>query len=275
MVSERMAASRVAEEKARQEIVRVCQLLWQRGYVSASDGNVSVRLGPDRLLTTPSGVSKGFLGSGQLVVTDLSGELLSDQTEEAKGLRPSSELRMHCEAYRQRPDIGAVVHAHPPITTACTVAGFSLEACVLPEVVLTLGAIPTARYATPGTAQVAESIRELIREFDALALERHGAVTVGATAFEAYLRLEKVEHTALIVQAAYQLGGVLPLPAEEVQRLRAMRRRMRGLPVEGDDEGCLLSVGDEDLRGVVHGPEQALAERIAQAVLHELRKPGP
>ena len=216
------------EEQARQEVVRICRLLWERGYVAAADGNVSVRLGPDRLLATPSGLSKGFLQPDQLVLTDLEGALLPAQVDGAQGLRPSSELRVHCEAYRQRPDIGAVIHAHPVAAVACSLAGVSLAEAVLPEVVLDLGAIPTTRYASPASAEGPEVMRELIRDHDALILDRHGSVTVGQDVWDAYLKLERVEHAANILLAARQLGPLPALPPAEVERLLARRRAMRG-----------------------------------------------
>lgn len=213
------------EGQAREEIVRVCRLLWQRGYVAATDGNVSMRIGSDRLVATPSGVSKGFLQERQLVLTDLDGALVS---EDPSGLRPSSELRMHCAVYRERPDVLAVVHAHPPVATACTVAGVSLMRPVLPEVLVTLGGIPTARYARPSSAEGAVVVRELIREHDAVLLDHHGSLTVGRSVFEAYLKLEKVENAAQVVLAAGQLGGVRELPPEEAEELLARYRRRGG-----------------------------------------------
>ena len=208
--------------------MRICRLLWERGYVAAADGNVSVRLGPDRLLTTPSGLSKGFLLPEQLVVTDLQGAKLAAQAGGACGLEPSSEIRVHCEAYRQRADIRAVIHAHPVAAVACSLAGISLAEPVLPEVLLDLGAIPTTRYASPASEEGPEVMRDLIREHDALILDRHGSVTVGRDLWDAYLRLERLEHAASILLAARQVGEVSPLPPAEVERLAARRRTTRG-----------------------------------------------
>ncbi len=266
---------RQIEEDARHEIVRICRLLWERGYVAAADGNVSIRLGPDRLLATPSGLSKGFLLPDQMVLTDLKGAPLVEREQTCKGLKPSSELRIHCEAYRQRPDIGAVVHAHPPIAIAFTIAGVSLAQCVLPEVLLSLGSIPTTRYATPTSAQGPEVISDLIGRYDALILDRHGSVTVGATAFEAYLKLEKVEHAAQVTLAARQLGNVQMLPPEEVRRLTAIRRQTLGLPAEYEGEGCVGCGACGRSRGKAPADgEEALVERITRAVLQELGKPA-
>lgn len=264
---------RQLEAQARGEIVRVCRLLWERGYVAATDGNVSVRLGPDRLLATPTGLSKGFLTPEQLLLTDLGGTPRPEREQTCRGLEPSSELRMHCEAYRQRPDIGAVVHAHPPIATAFTIAGIGLAHCVLPEVVLTLGAIPTTRYATPTTAQGPEVIRELIARHDALVLDRHGTLTVGATAFDAYLKLEKVEHAALVTLTARQLGGVQTLPPEEVRRLTALRRQAMGLAAEYEGDAC-AQCGACGRTGQPATDDALLVERITRAVLRELEARG-
>lgn len=229
---------RKTEADYRADIVEVCRRVYQKGFASASDGNVSIRLGENRILMTPSGLSKGFLCADQLIVTDLQGQRLPPFGEANRDLRPSSESKMHLEAYRQRPDIGAVVHAHPPIAIACTLAGVSLARCILPEVVITLVAIPTASYATPGTYDVPLSIRDLIRTHDALLLERHGALTVGKDVFDAYFKLEKVEHTAEVTLAARQLGRLRALPPEEVRKLQATRGAMGLGAVQSSPSEC-------------------------------------
>lgn len=216
-------AKRDDEATIRQEIVEVCRLMYGRNLIAASDGNVSVRWGEKHLITTPTGLYKGFLRPEDLVVTDLEGRLVPESIAPSNGRRPSAELRLHLEVYRQRPDVRAVVHAHPPITTALTVAGVSLAPCVLPETLVTLGTILTTAYATPTSAQGPEVIRPYIRDHDALVLDRHGAVTVGDSAFSAYGRMEKVENTAQVILAARQAGGVTILPLDEIRRLSAMR----------------------------------------------------
>lgn len=234
------AGRHVTEYELRQEMVRVGRLLWERGYVAATDGNLSARLGTDRLLVTPSGVSKGFLSERELVVMSLEGERQARGPSSAggRGGRPSSEILMHLEVYRQRPDVRAVVHAHPPVAVAFSIAGVSLARCVLPEVIVTLGGIPTTEYATPGTPEVAESIRQALRCYDALVLAHHGSLTVGKSLWDAYMLLEKVEQTAQITLAAQQLGRVHTLSPEAVQRLEAKRAEM--LQREGRNlcEGC-------------------------------------
>ena len=196
--------------------------------IAATDGNVSARWGESYLITTPSGLFKGLIEPQDLVVTDMSGRMVEAGLRPAPTLRPSAELRMHLEAYRQRPDIRAVVHAHPPITTALTVAGVSLSACVLPETLVTLGTILTTEYATPTSAQGPVIIRELIRDHDALVLDRHGALTVGGSPMDAYKKMEKVENTALVIRDARVLGCLKILPIDEVRRLSAMRDELLG-----------------------------------------------
>lgn len=200
------------EEKLRQRLVQICRMLHQKNLIAAMDGNVSVKFG-DGLLTTPSGVNKGFLEEGQLLRVDWHGRVV------AGGGQPTSELAMHLAVYRLRPEVEAVIHAHPPVATAFSIAGISLEDFVLPEVVMTLGVIPTAAYATPTTEEVPAAIADLIRSHDALILERHGALTVGRDLLDAYNKMEKLEHAALIIFTALQLGRVRRLPPREVEKL--------------------------------------------------------
>jgi L-fuculose-phosphate aldolase len=215
--------------KAREEICEVGRRLWQRGLVAGGDGNISVRVGEDRLLCTPSGECKGFLRPDDLVVMALDGRVLD-------GRRPSSEIRMHLEIYRARNDARAVVHAHPPYATAFSVSGIPLDRCVLPEAILTMGAVPIAPYGTPSTEEVPEAIRGLVERCDALLLENHGAVTLGDSLRAAHFRMENLEHTAAVIHHAIQLGSVRVLTAAEADKLRAVRERMgiagRALPCE-------------------------------------------
>jgi L-fuculose-phosphate aldolase len=210
-----------SEIDLKQDIVCICRMLHRKNYLSATDGNVSVRLG-DRVLTTPSGVHKGLMEANQIITVDLKGRVL-----EGEG-RPTSEIRMHFLAYELRPDVGAVVHAHLPYATACTLAGIDLLEPILPEVVMTLGGIPTAPYATPGTEAVPEAIRDFIREYDAILLSRHGAMTVGREVRDAYNKMEKLEHTARVVLAARLQGPLPPLPPAEVEKLRRLGASYKG-----------------------------------------------
>jgi L-fuculose-phosphate aldolase len=211
------------ERQLRLDMVAVGRLLYEKNLIVAADGNVSIRLPRGRLLSTPSGANKGLLKPADLIITDMKGRKIS-------GLgKPTSELRLHLAIYEERPDVGAVVHAHPPVATAFTVAGVSLADCVIPEVVFTLGSIPTSEYATPASADGPLVIKKLIHKYDAVILDRHGAVTCGPDVWDAFKKMEKVEHAALVNWYARQLGAVKTLPPAEVEKLMAIHDEM-GLP---------------------------------------------
>ena len=203
----------------RRDIVEIGRRLWMRGFVASNDGNISVRLGPDRLLMTPASVSKGFMTPEMMVVTDLDGKVI----EAAPGRKPSSEALMHLVVYQERPDVNAVVHSHPPLSTGFAVAGIPLDRAVLAEVVTTLGSIPIAEYGTPSTREMADTVRPLIRAHDGVLLANHGALTLGRDLFQAYYKMETIEHFAQISLVARQLGREHLLSREEVSRLQGLR----------------------------------------------------
>jgi L-fuculose-phosphate aldolase len=243
------AGGPAATERAlREEFVRVGQLMHAKGYVTATDGNISARLDKDCFLVTPSGLSKGFMTPDQMVVIDWEAKVVkatgygSRRDGHAADLKPSSEILLHLEAYRQRPDIKAVVHAHPPVAVTLSIAGISIAPCILPEVIVTLGSIPTTEYATPASAEGATVIREYIRRHDAVMLQRHGSVTVGSTVFEAYLKLEKLEHAADITFKLLQLGRERPFPPGAVEKLLD-KREQAGLLQPGERAAIQQSCG--------------------------------
>ena len=209
----------VAETRA--GIVEVGRRLWERGFVASNDGNISVRIAPDRLLMTPANVSKGFMTADMMVVTDLDGRVI----DAAPGRKPSSEALMHLVAYQQRPDIGSVVHAHPPTATGFAVAGIPLDRAVLAEVVTTLGSIPIADYGTPSTRELADTVAPLLKAHDGVLLANHGAIALGSDLFSAYYKMETIEHFAKISLVARQLGREHLLSREEVERLQGLRGR--------------------------------------------------
>lgn len=208
----------------RRRLVAVARRLEAQGFFPGPSGNLSVRLTAERFLVTPSGVPKGQLQPEELLVVDADGQVV----EGLRGLRPTSELPMHLEAYRQRPDAGAVVHAHPAACVALTLAGVDLTQPVLPEVVLLLGAVPTTPYATPSSEENRRAIANLIGKHDALLLARHGSLTVGRTLEEAAMRLEVLEHAAQTLLWAQLLGGGAPLPPEAVRKLGIVRAAYLG-----------------------------------------------
>ena len=205
------------EERLRADIVEIGRRLHARAYVASNDGNISVRVGEDRLLTTPKGVSKGFMTPDMMVTTDLKGRKVAGERD------PSSELLMHLAVYHNRPEITAVVHAHPPTATGFAVAGIPLDRAVLAEVVTTLGSIPIADYGTPSTSELADAVRKFIKAHDGLLLANHGALTIADELFAAYYKMETVEHFAKISLTARLLGGERMLSRDEVVRLQGLR----------------------------------------------------
>src|SRR6201988_5092248 len=206
-----------SEPHVRADIVEVGRRLYARGYTASNDGNISLRLDPSRLLMTPTSVCKGFMTPDMMCITDLDGKKIAGDRN------PSSEMQMHLEVYRQRPEVQAVVHAHPPIATGFAVAGIPLDRAVLAEVVTTLGSIPIAEYATPSTKELPEAVRKYIKAHDGMLLANHGALTVGSDLFGAYYKMETIEHFAKISLVARMLGRENLLSREEVTRLQDLR----------------------------------------------------
>jgi L-fuculose-phosphate aldolase len=205
------------EEQIRADIVEVGRRLWQRGYVAANDGNISVRVDDRRMITTPANVSKGFMTPDMMVITDFEGRKLSGDR------KASSEIKMHLQVYRDRPDANAVVHAHPPTATGFAVAGIPLDKAVLAEVVTTLGSIPIAEYATPSTDELPAVISKYLKAHDGVLLANHGALAIGPDLFTAYHRMETIEHFAKISLVSRTLGREHLLSREEVRRLQGLR----------------------------------------------------
>jgi L-fuculose-phosphate aldolase len=205
------------EAQLRADIVEVGRRLYARGYTASNDGNISVRLDEGRLLMTPTGVCKGFMAPEMMCITDPDGRRLEGDRN------PSSEIQMHLEVYRRRPDVQAVVHAHPPIATGFAVAGIPLDRAVLAEVVTTLGSVPIAEYATPSTRELPEAVRRYVQAHDGMLLANHGALTMGQDLFSAYYKMETIEHFAKISLVARLLGGERVLTREEVSRLQGLR----------------------------------------------------
>lgn len=250
-----------AEKYLREEMCRVGRLVYERGLISATDGNLSALLDDESILCTPTGLCKGTLEPSDLVVVDFDLNLLKGQKP------PSSEIMMHVGAYRSRPDVRAVVHAHPPTALAFSIAGRSdaLAGAFLPEVVYTLGAIPTARYATPGTAEVPASLEPYWSECDAVILDRHGSITVGETLWDSFLKLDKVEHAAKVTFMAALLGTPRPLPVKEIEKL-ARQGAARGYRTRCSS--C-LECGSCPTNGP-QGPGTGLSTKAEEAIVEEV-----
>lgn len=203
----------------REEIVSVCRRLYERALIAGPDGNVSVRLVDDAVLVTPAGMSKVDVGPDDMVVVGMDGRRISGYRE------PSSEVTLHVRIYSRRPDVGAVVHAHPPVATGFAVAGLGLDDYVLPELIVQVGMVPLVPYATPGSAALSDECEPYMSAHDAFLLANHGAVTTGPTLLVAHQRMESLEHAARITLVARQLGRVNELTPAQVAALSPARSR--------------------------------------------------
>lgn len=226
------------EQELREDIVRVCRLVYEKGWVAANDGNVSIRLDDGRIMCTPTAISKGMVNPEDIIICDMAGNKMHGHRDR------TSEIAMHVTIYSMRPDVGSVVHAHPPVATGFAAAGRPLDKALLPEVIIQLGAVPLASYGLPGTPALCEGMLPFIPHYDALLLENHGCTSYGRDVWEAFFKMEIVEHFARITLVAELLGGARPLPREEVEKLFAARARYNvnsharmepGMPLVAED----------------------------------------
>jgi L-fuculose-phosphate aldolase len=211
------------ERQSRKQIVEIGKMLHARGFIAASDGNISVRLDKKRVLITPTAMSKGMMKPADLVIVDMHGRKL-------EGIRDAtSEIGMHLLIYRMRPDIQGIVHAHPRTATGFAAAGLALDQPLVCEVVIGLGQIPLAPYGTPGTPELAQTLEPLVPQYDAILMANHGVVTYGADLNSAYMKMETVEHFAQIALVTHVLGRQQFLEADELDKLIAVRSRYLGV----------------------------------------------
>ena len=211
-----------SERQYRQEIVQVGRMIHERGYVAATDGNLSVRLRENRILVTPTAMSKGLMKPSDLVVVDAEGRKLQGKRH------VSSEIAMHLLVYRLRSDIHAVVHAHPPTATGYAAAGQPLNPALLSEVVIALEDIPLAEYGTPGTSELCDTLAPLIPRYQAILMSNHGVVTYGEDLLTAYMHMETVEHFAKVALVAHMLGRQHLLSEEDMRKLATAREKYAG-----------------------------------------------
>jgi len=207
------------EREHRQDIVEIGRLVYQKGWVAANDGNITLRLDADRILATPTGVSKGMMHPDDLIIVDMQGNKISGRKER------TSEITMHLTIYEMRPDIQSVLHAHPPVATGFATAGRPLNLALLPEVIIGLGCVPLAGYGLPGTPALTDPLKPYIPKYDAIMMGNHGAVCYGEDVYKAFFRMETVEHFARISLVAELLGGATVLPKTEVEKLFDSRTR--------------------------------------------------
>lgn len=220
------------EARLRNALCEIGKLCYQRDYIVGADGNLSARLADGTVLITPAGAMKGFLSPGNLAHIDLGGKVLDD------GPKPSTETGIHLVAYHERPEMKAVLHCHPPHAVALTLAGIDMQLPIIPEIIVTIGGIPTAPFGTPGTPELPESIRAIVRCSDTLVMQNHGSVTLGLHLMDAYKKLDMLEHTAKILWLASCVGPVRPLPKEAVQKLLATRKLLGITTVNTLENNC-------------------------------------
>ncbi len=231
----------MSEEEARQAIVRAGKRMYDHGYVVTNDGNISVRISSTEIIVTPTGVSKGFMTPEMMVKMNLDGDVL-----EAKGTKPSSEVKMHLRVYAEDDSVMAVVHAHPIYATSYAIAGIPLDEPILSEAMLQIGAVPIAKYAKPGTYDVPDGIAPFVKGYGAVLLSNHGALTWGTTLGEAFSRMEVLENYAHISFVVGLLGGGRGLDVEQVAGLAGIRKEM-GLAAIAMPKGRPEKENGEDL----------------------------
>jgi len=249
------------ERKIREEIVELATRCYHRDLLVAGDGNISVRVSPTRIIATPSGVSKGWMKPEMMVVVDLDGKSL-----EPSEYSVSSEWPMHRVIYQARPDIHAVVHAHPPFATGFAVAGLSLDKAILSEVILTLGCVPLATYGTPSTRELTDAIEPYLQYHDALLMANHGAVAFAETLEKAYNKLETLEHTCKISFIARSLGNENTIPARAVEKLFEIRERNQAMrPEARTGQFCKIGTAEERESGRV-GVRERVGENGSERI---------
>ncbi|MBV8817580.1 MAG: class II aldolase/adducin family protein [Acidobacteriaceae bacterium] len=222
----------------RQEIVELGKLMFDKGWIAANDGNISIRLDESTILCTPTGISKGLMQSSDLIVCDMDGKKIEGARES------TTEIAMHLTIYRMRPDVGGVVHAHPPVATGFACAGRALDVALLPEVIIGLGCVPLAEYGLPGTPALCEGLIQYIPKYNALLMANHGSVAYGDDVRQAFHRMEMVEHLARITLVAELLGGAKALPRVEVRKLFDSRTRYGVKSINDMQPGAPLTAED-------------------------------
>jgi L-fuculose-phosphate aldolase len=263
-----------SERQHREDICRFGKMIHQRGYVAATDGNLSVRLDHDAVLSTPTAMSKGMMEPEDLVVVDMQGKKVTGRRN------VSSEIAMHLLIYRLRPDVKGIVHAHPPTATGYAAAGIPLNQALISEIVLALGCIPIAQYGTPGTPELTEALEPLVPQYDAILMANHGVVTYGENLLRAYMKMETVEHFARIALVAHQLGRQQLLSQEDVSKLMVAREKYEGVssaaamapgcPVTASDVAAAPESGKPPERITVTREE--LAAIVEDAMRHSKRR---
>ena len=248
------------EREHRDEIVEIGRLIYDKGWVAANDGNITVRMDQDRILATPTGVSKGRMHPDDLIICDMQGNKLEGRKER------TSEIAMHLKVYELRPDVRSVVHAHPPVSTGYAAAGKPLNVALLPEVIIGLGCVPLADYGLPGTPALTDPLVPYIPKYDAILMGNHGVVSYSEDLLRAFFRMETVEHYARIALVAELLGGPHVLPKTEVDKLFDSRTRYGVKARAGVEPGCPLVAEDMGGSGKIIVSREELIALVEQAI---------
>ena len=257
------------EQQYRQDILDVGKLIYQKGWVAANDGNISIRLDERRVLCTCTGVSKGMMTPADLIVCDLEGNKIEGARER------TTEIAMHLTIYQMRPDVSAIVHAHPPVATGFAVAGRPLNLALLPEVVVSLGCVPLAEYGLPGTPALADGMRPYIPKYDAILLANHGSVCYGEDVYKAFFKMETVEHFARVTLVAELLGGPRVLSKHEVGKLFEARGRYGVKSQNRMEPGCPVVAEDAEAAEAASSDRLNLTRNELIALIEEaLRSRG-
>jgi L-fuculose-phosphate aldolase len=228
--------------EAKEQIIEIGKRMYMKGFVAANDGNISCKISPDTILTTPTGVSKGFMDGDMMVKMTLDGKVLSDGP-----YKPSSEAKMHLRAYLENPEIMAVTHAHPPVATSFAIAGIGLDRPILTEAIMALGSVPVAKYATPGTDEVPDSIAPFCKDYNSVLLANHGALSWGNSLMQAFYRLESVEYFATIMMYTGNIiGKSNVLSCDQVAPLLETRAKL-GIKGGGIPACALQPTNDKDV----------------------------
>ncbi len=267
----------VSEFEIKKQICDIGKRIYNRNMVAANDGNISVKLNDNEFLCTPTGVSKGFMTPEYICKVDAEGNVI-----QANGnFKPSSEIKMHMRVYKHRPDVNAVVHAHPIYATSFAIAGIPLTQPIMPEAVIALGCVPIAEYGTPSTDEIPDAVEKYLQYYDAVLLESHGALTYSDSLLAAYHKMESVEFYAELLFKSRQLGGPKEFSEERVQQLYEIRRKfgMSGKHpadlcpnAKNGKSSCHNCGGNCGGHGKAAGGNDALVEAITKKVMEQLSK---
>ena len=266
----------VNEYAIKKEICEIGKRIYNRGMVAANDGNISVKISDNEFLCTPTGVSKGFMTPEYICKVDRDGNVI-----QANGnFKPSSEIKMHMRVYKERPDVNAVVHAHPMYATGFAIAGIPLTQPIMPEAIITLGCVPIAEYGTPSTEEIPNAVSKYLQSFDAVLLENHGALSYADSLLGAYHKMESVEFYAKLLYISKQLGGPQELNEAQVQRLYEIRRQfgMKGkhpadlCPNVQNGKPSCHGCGGNCSGNCDHGADKDMVAEITRRVIEQLGK---